>query len=101
MSQVLLWRPAIDEDIIQIADDKVAQVLPEIVIHHPLEGTGGTLQPKGHHEPLVVSKRGAEGSLMYILFSDPHLPVSGSEINLGEASGFPQLIQTVLDSRKG
>ena len=44
---------------------------------------------------------GPEGCLVPVLWVDLHLPVPRPEVDLGEVLGFPESIETVIDSGYG
>src|ERR1044072_7933875 len=53
-----------------------------------------------HHQVLIVTITGPEGSLLYIFFLDPDLMVTRSQIYLGEYRSSLQLVHQIINSWK-
>ncbi|CEO95381.1 hypothetical protein PBRA_009647 [Plasmodiophora brassicae] len=75
------------QDVVEVHEDEYVQVVPEQVVHEPLECGGSIGQPERHHQVLEESKRCAKRGFPFVAFPDPDLMVGRAEIDLGEYLG--------------
>jgi hypothetical protein len=68
------------EDIVYINHDEVIQILPENIIHHCLEGTGGVCKSKRHYQKLERSISRSKASLWDIGVFHPNLVIYAAEV---------------------
>ncbi len=77
----------IDQNLIQIHYNKNIKLFSEDLINVALK-TGGCVEKfEGHYLVLEVAVSGAEGRLPLVTFSDSHLMVGTSEIQLSKPLG--------------
>ena len=75
--------PGIDEDLIEINDDKNIELLGYDLIDIILETSQCVGEPKRHYQVLKVVVSSPERCLLFIALFYPHLMVSTCRIELG------------------
>jgi hypothetical protein len=73
-----------DQDIVNEDHDKLVQFFHENRIHQVHEVSGGVGQTKRHHQILIETVSGGEGSLWYIFFTNLDLMIARMKVNLQE-----------------
>lgn len=74
--------PGVDQDV-DVDDDEAVEVLPEHLIHIPLEYGGGVGQAIQHHLVLVVACRGNERLLPFIPLAYSNEDVGAPQVQFG------------------
>jgi hypothetical protein len=100
MNMLQVFRPilVVDEDVIQIHDQKIIGERPQDIVHHPHEICWGISQTKGHGKPFKNTFFGLEGSFPYICLLYWDLMVARLHINFTEVF-FPfELVKEIVDS---
>ena len=87
----------IDEDIIQIHNDKDIEFFREDLIDVALEYCRNVGQSKRHHLIFEVAVSDPEICLPLISFTNSHPVVGTGEVKLGKLPRLPQLIQRLPD----
>jgi len=77
---VLMLIPGVDEHIIQIHQDKLANERAEDVIHESLKGGRCVAQAKREDFELVLTKLCAKSSLVLISILDLHLVITRVQV---------------------
>ena len=81
----LAWVLGVDEDVIEINNDKDIEFLGQDLVNIALEAGRGIGQLKRHYLVLEVAVSSPESRLSFIALFYPHLMVSTREIELGES----------------
>ena len=89
----------VDEDIIQIYNDKDIELFRENFIDIALEYCRSVGQSEKHYLILEVAVSGPESSLPLISFTNSHLVIGTGEVKLGKPSCLFQSIQRLPDQR--
>jgi len=89
-------RGGVDQDIVEINDDKLADEVPKDVIHEAHEGAWRIGETKGHHEPFIQPLLGLERRLPLITLPHRDLMVTTVEIHFRENSGTMELIKHII-----
>src|SRR5262249_928618 len=87
----------IHKHVINKHNDELIQVWPEHPVHQVHKDSRGIRQAKGHYQELVMSVPGPKSSLLNILFPDPELMISRSEIYLREHLSRLQLVKEIIN----
>ena len=82
----------IDEDIIQIHNDKDMKLFREDFIDIALAGCQSVDQLKKHYLILEINVSSPEGSLLIISFANFHLVIGIGEVELGKPPSLPQSV---------
>ena len=90
----------IDEDIIQIHNDRDIEFFRENLIYIALECCQSVGQSKRHYLIFEMAISGPKSSLLLISFTNSHPVIGICEVKLGKPSCLPQSIQGLLDQRK-
>ena len=90
-------RGGVDQDIVKINDDKLADEVPKDVIHEAHEGVRRIGETKGHHEPFIQPLLGFERRLPFITFPHTDLMVTTLEIHFRENGGTMELIKHMIE----
>ena len=81
----LAWVFGIDEDVIEVNNDKNIEFLGQDLINISLEADRCVGQPKKHYLVLKVAVSSLESRLPFIALFYPHFMVSTHEVELGES----------------
>ena len=81
----LAWVLSVDEDVIEVNNDKNIEFLGQDHVNVALEACQGVGQPKKHYLVLKVAVSSPESRLPFIALFYPHPMVSTREIELGES----------------
>ncbi|KAG5317510.1 hypothetical protein C0989_001377, partial [Termitomyces sp. Mn162] len=95
--RMLRRRIRVDQDIVQIYDDKDVVHVVKDVIHEVLEGGGGVSHSEGHYEILKEAIAGAKGSLPFMSRGDPDVVVAGTKVDFRVNLGAAKAINKVSD----
>ncbi|KAG5317508.1 hypothetical protein C0989_001394 [Termitomyces sp. Mn162] len=95
MLQMLRRRIRVDQDIVQIYNDKDVVHVVEDVVHEVLEGGGGVSHSKGHYKILKEAVVGAKGGLPFMSQGDPDVVVAGTKVNFHVNLGAAKAINKV------
>ena len=87
----------VDEDIIQIHNNKDIEFFRKDLIDIVLECCQSVGELKKHYFLLEVAVSGSESSLSLISFANSHPVVGTNEVKLGKPSCFPQSIYRLPD----
>ena len=82
----------VDENIIQIYNDKDIELFRKDLIDIALEGYRSVGQSKRYYLILKVAVSGLEGSFPLISFANSHLVIGIGEVKLDKSPSLPQLI---------
>ncbi len=83
----LSWILSIDQDVVQVHYNEDIKLLIENFVDIALK-TGGCIgKAEGHYLVLEVAVSGAKGRLLFVTFSNPHLMIGTSQIQLGKPFG--------------
>ena len=74
----------VDEDIIQIHNDKDIKLFRQDLLDVALEGYRSVGQSKRYHQILEVAISGPESSFPLISFANSHLVIGTGEVELGK-----------------
>ena len=66
----------VNENVVQIDDDRDIQHISEDVVHEPLEGCWRVRKTEGHNEPFKRAIASAKGSLPFVALSDTNEVIS-------------------------
>lgn len=91
----------VNEDVINVHDDKLVQKWREHIIHQVHEGGWGVGEAKRKDSKLKVTIAGAEGGLVHIVGVNANLMISRPQIEGSEDGGALELIQQLIDTREG
>ena len=89
---MFFWGSAIDEEVIDIHDDKIVNVFRENGVHGGLERGGGVAQAEGHYCPIVMSVLCSGSGFRDIFFGYSDKMKSRLEIDLSEN---PSIFQSI------
>ena len=81
----LAWVLGVDDNVIEINNDKDIEFLGQDLVNVALEAGRGVGQPKRHYLVLEVAISSPESHLPFIALFYPHLMVSTREVKLGES----------------
>ncbi|KAG5346735.1 hypothetical protein C0989_000394 [Termitomyces sp. Mn162] len=95
--RMLRGRIRIDQDIVQIHDDKDVVHVVEDVVHEVLEGGGGVSHSEGHYKILKEAIAGAKGGLPFMPRGDPDIVVAGAKVDFRVNLGAAKAINKVSD----
>ncbi|KAG5346576.1 hypothetical protein C0989_000616 [Termitomyces sp. Mn162] len=97
MLRMLRRRIRVDQDIVQIYDDKDVVHVVKDVIHEVLEGGGGVSHSEGHYEILKEAVAGAKGGLPFMPWGNPDVVVAGTKVDFRVNLGAAKAINKVSD----
>ncbi|KAG5348809.1 hypothetical protein C0989_008006 [Termitomyces sp. Mn162] len=97
MLRMLRQRIRVDQDIVQIYDDKDVIHVMEDVVHEVLEGGGGVSHSKGHYKILKEAVAGAKGGLPFMSRGDLDVVVAGTKVDFCVNLGAAKAINKVSD----
>ena len=80
----LAWVFGVDEDVIEVNNDKNIKFLDQDLVNIALEAGRCVRQPKNHYVILKMAVSSPESRLPFIAFFYPHLMVSTCEVKLDE-----------------
>ena len=80
----LAWVFGLDEDVIEINNDKNIKFLGQDLVNKALEAGQCVEQPKKHYLVLEMAVSSPVSHLLFIAFFHPHLMINKYEVNLGE-----------------
>ena len=89
----------VDENIIQIHNDKDIKLFREDLIDIALEYCRSVGQSKRHHLIFEVAISGSESSLLLISFANSHPVIGTGKVELGKPPCLSQSIQGLPDQR--
>ena len=80
----LAWVLGVDEDVIEVNNDKDIKFLDKDLVNGALEAGRGVGQPKRHYLVLDVAVSSPESRFLFIALFYPHPIVNTCEVELGE-----------------
>ncbi len=83
----LFWILSIDQDVIQVYHNKDIKLFSENLIDVALKTSGFVKKAKRHYLVLEVVVSGAKDYLLFVTFSNSHLMIGTSQIQLGKPLG--------------
>ena len=98
---MVLFILAVDEDVINVDNDKLVKVGSEDILHKSLEGSWGIGETKRHDSELIMTIVGPEGSFLHIIWMNADLIISPMKINLREYLGMVESVQEVINQGNG
>ena len=98
---MFIKRLVVNQDIIKVNNNKLANKSSKHMIHQSHEGARCIGQTKWHYQPFIQPKLGFEGCFPFISFSHSDLVVATSQINFGENDSTAKLIKNIIKSRYG
>ena len=90
-----------DQNVIQIFQDKLADVLAENLVHGSLNSSGGNCQPKAQHFKLKLAHWRHHRSFGLVFISDPDLVIASLEVQGRKDSATMQLFQQINNPGSG
>ena len=81
----LAWVLGVNEDVIEVNNDKDIEFLGQGLVNVALEAGRGVGQPKTHYLVLKVAVSSLESRLQFIALFYPHPMVSTCDVKLGES----------------
>src|SRR5581483_5970934 len=90
----------IDQDVVYEDNHKFIQVRSTYSVHQIHKDCWSVRQTERHDQKFVMTITSSERCLGNIIFSDSHLVVSGSKIDLGEIGRSLQLVEQIINTRK-
>jgi hypothetical protein len=97
MTVMLAWVSGVDEQVVQVDNQKHIMHIFEYVVHERLEGRGGVGETKGHHIILKAAKPTSEGGFPLIALTYAHQVVSVRKVEARVNAGFGNSIDEVRD----
>ena len=91
---------SVNEDVIQIYDDKDVELLSKDLVDVFLEACWCVCQTERHHLVLKVAVSSPERGLLLVPLADSHSMVGTSEVELGESFSSSQPIQRLPNQRQ-
>jgi hypothetical protein len=93
---------AINENVVEVnCDSACGDLISEDCIHECLEGGGGIGEPEEHHLRLKQASIGSKRSLPFVPCFDADVIISPADVELGEKSGMPEVIDDVRGQQEG
>ena len=97
---VVLPRPAVDENVVQVDHDRLIQKWSEDFIHQPHKGGWSVRESEGKNKILKVTVARTERCLLDVVILDTNLMIALAEVNLREELGPLQAIEKLIYPRK-
>jgi hypothetical protein len=91
----------VDEDIIHVDQNKLANSVSKELIHSTLESGRGVAQPKRHDKPFIVTNGSGKSCLGNISRLDLDLMIAGGKIQGSEVLRTIKHVQEVINTGKG
>ena len=96
----LAWILGVDQYVIQIYDNKDIQLFSQNLVNISLKGSRSIRKTKRHDLVFKVSVLDPESCFSFITFTNPHLIIGISEIQLGESPCPTKPIQRLANQRQ-
>jgi hypothetical protein len=97
MLSVVLEVVGVDEDIIEVDDDRDVSEVGEDFVHETLEGRGRIAKTEGHNQEFKSAVAGPEGGFPFITRSDPDIEVAYPEVDFGVNTTFSSTVEEIGD----
>ena len=88
----------IDEDIIEIHDDKTIKPIIEECVHCSLKGYRGVGETERHNNELVCTIARCKRCIVFIAEIDGDLMVSTIQVKFGELTGMDKAVMKIIDT---
>ncbi|KAG6899002.1 hypothetical protein C0993_001859 [Termitomyces sp. T159_Od127] len=98
---VLLQRVQVDQDVVQVYNDKNIIHVMEDVVHEVLESSRGVGHTKGHYKVLKEAVAGAEGGFQFMPWSYMDVVIAGAEVDFGVDFGAAEAVNKVTNEGEG
>ena len=99
--EVLILGLGVDQNIVEVHDDKLVEEGLEDALHEAHEGGGGIGEAEGHDGEFIAAVAGLEGGLVYVIGVDAALMVAGPEVKGGEELSAMQVVEKLIHAGKG
>ena len=92
---------AVDEDIVEIDDNRSIKERAKDIVHEGRKGSRCVGEAERHDGELVGTVAGYAGGLRHVSLLDPHLEVPALQVELGEDPGATKTVKEIIDTGNG
>ena len=92
---------AVDEDIVEVDDNRSVKERAKDIVHEGREGSRCIGEAERHDSEFVGAVAGYAGGFRFFALLDPYLEVPALQIELGEDLGATKAVEEIIDTRNG
>ncbi len=92
--------PGVDQDIVDVHNNKLVEELPKHLVHKPLENGRGVGEAIRHDPVFIVARGGNERRLPLVAFPDMNKIIGATHVQLREDAGPTEFLEGGRDQGK-